>query len=168
MVRPLILAAAVLALATPAIAQAPRDHLPSINGVAFGEAFERARGVLGAKFEEGTAADDKMTNILMGSAPLFGESFQITYAFGDGGRLDTAEAVAELDTTDFAACKTHWAKVRENLVAALGKPDASDDKTTASPPVASATFDYKDGAEIHAAMLGCLIQVNWAARPPKG
>lgn len=166
MFRAAALAAVLFAAASPALAQS-RDHLPPLNGVAFGDDFSKTMQKLGSAFEEGTAADDKMTNILSGPAPLFGETFRITYAFGDGGRLDTAEAIAELPTSDFSACKGHWTRVRDAMAAALGKPDATEDKTSASPPVASATFNYKDGAEIHAVMLGCLIQVNWAARPPK-
>jgi hypothetical protein len=74
--------------------------------------------------------------------------------------------VAELETSDFAVCKTHWTSALAAATTAYGKPDHLDDKTSANPPTANAGFDYKDG-EINAVLIGCLIQFDWSPKPTK-
>lgn len=167
MIRVIALCSLLAASTLTAATEPSRQKLSGFNGIAFGTPFDVAKQKLGPDFKESSKKNEPDTKMLLGTAMAFGENFAVNYSFERADKMTIVYAIAKIKPGDFSVCKTHWATVLAELNKAYGKPDTDDNKLSDDWPTQFVTYKFKDGANIEASLIGCLLMVNFIAPVPK-
>ena len=138
-----------------------RDRLSGLDGVKFGMDFAAVKLELGAGARVDVDPSDPAVRVLLASRTLFGEKFSFNYTFGDRGKLSAIYASASLPTGDQGACQVRWVAVMGGVQEQWGKPDANDNQLSAKVPMQTITYQFDDGSQLEAGLLGCLLTVNY-------
>jgi len=147
-----------------AAAAAAKEDLQGFNGVSFGTKFGTAKKQLGSGATADRDPDNAKIKILLASAELYGEKFNVNYSFDHADRFAAAYAIADVPSGDYAVCKSHWGKVRDGLVSNYGVPTDNTVRMGAPVQFESITYKFDSGNRVEASILGCLIMVNFLTR----
>lgn len=167
MIRDFILGAIFIASISPAAAQSAREHLPAVNGVAFGSTFDSAQKKLGPGFEAGTAPGNEKIKTLIGRPAPSSGGFIFNYRFGGADGQLTGVYAMDLGSHDFAICRASYTTALNGLIAQFGQPEETSEDIGTQTQVAGATFAFKDGSVIKPLLLGCIVQIAYERTPVK-